>query len=70
MHPYEPQYHTPLHLSMVVRPEHHRVPAAHRHHLARRARPPSRMRRQLAMVLARAAARLAKEPVAALPRRV
>lgn len=67
---HEPPYTSALLLSMVVQPELHKDPRSHhRHHHARRARPPGRVRRAAASVLVRAAARLAKEPVHALPRR-
>lgn len=66
---HEPPYTSTLMLSMVVRPELHREPYRHRHRRGRRARPPGPLRRATASVLVRAAARLAKEPVSALPRR-
>lgn len=68
----DPRYNA-MHVSMLVSPaegSRDRLPHAHHlYHLARRPRPPGRVRLSVASVLARAAARLAKEPVVALPRR-
>lgn len=68
----DPRYNA-MHVSMMVRsaegaPDRLRH-AHHLYHLARRPRPPGRLRLVVASVLVRSAARLAKEPVVALPRR-
>ncbi len=69
-----------MHPEHVAHPEHlyllyrQRVADADRHHrrlegLAPRPRPPGRLRRQAADLLVRLAARLADEPMVALPQR-
>ena len=65
------QHHHPQHLMMLYHQRLGDAVRAHQHRegLARRPRPPGRLRNRAAQVLVRVAVRLANEPVVVLPDR-